>query len=272
MKWMPGTVTSAWSGQVRQKSRTAPVRMLPGSALMNSLGSSDRAGTDLPGCGRLRPGTAREQDARRSHPSSSTGPPSIDIDLSGFEEDPPCLHPCTSPSPYICGPGDFRSSAMSGAPAGRAAGDAGQVRCRRPYKRPGCGSGGGPGSGGPGHRVVVRGSACRAAICTSRRSTPASSMVRAGVRLERCGWRTVLAAIGACIVDGAGRAPLTWVTDGRHARAGRDHVNRHPPAMTKLQMRRLSAGSRRSAPNSVELALSAARGRRNATWSFRLVR
>jgi hypothetical protein len=39
MKWMPGTVTSAWSGQVRQKSRTAPVRMLPGWALMNSLGS-----------------------------------------------------------------------------------------------------------------------------------------------------------------------------------------------------------------------------------------
>jgi len=38
-KWMPGTVTSAWSGQVRQKFRTAPVRMLPGSALTNSLGS-----------------------------------------------------------------------------------------------------------------------------------------------------------------------------------------------------------------------------------------
>lgn len=41
MKWMPGTVTSAWSGQVRQKSRTAPVKMLPGSALMNSLGNPE---------------------------------------------------------------------------------------------------------------------------------------------------------------------------------------------------------------------------------------
>ena len=39
MKWMPGTVTSAWSGHVRQKSRTGPVRMLPGSALTNSFGS-----------------------------------------------------------------------------------------------------------------------------------------------------------------------------------------------------------------------------------------
>lgn len=39
MKWMPGTVTSAWSGQVRQDSWTGPAKMLPGSALTNSFGS-----------------------------------------------------------------------------------------------------------------------------------------------------------------------------------------------------------------------------------------
>jgi hypothetical protein len=39
MKCTPGTVTSVWSGQVRQNSRCAPVRIAPGSALMNSLGS-----------------------------------------------------------------------------------------------------------------------------------------------------------------------------------------------------------------------------------------
>ena len=33
MKWMPGTVISSWFGQRRQKSRCAPTRMLPGSAL-----------------------------------------------------------------------------------------------------------------------------------------------------------------------------------------------------------------------------------------------
>jgi hypothetical protein len=39
MKWMPGTVTPAWSGPVRQNSPNGPARMLPGSALTNSLGS-----------------------------------------------------------------------------------------------------------------------------------------------------------------------------------------------------------------------------------------
>jgi hypothetical protein len=39
MKWLPGTVTSVWLGQVRTKSRRAPVRMEPGSALTNSFGT-----------------------------------------------------------------------------------------------------------------------------------------------------------------------------------------------------------------------------------------
>ena len=39
LKWMPGAVTSAWSGQVRQKSQTRPAKMLPGSVLTNSFGS-----------------------------------------------------------------------------------------------------------------------------------------------------------------------------------------------------------------------------------------
>jgi hypothetical protein len=30
--WMPGTVTSAWSGRLRQNSRTGRAKMLPGSA------------------------------------------------------------------------------------------------------------------------------------------------------------------------------------------------------------------------------------------------
>jgi hypothetical protein len=53
------------------------------------------------------------------------------------------------------------------------------VRYRRPCRRPGCSSGGGRGCVGPFlvDRIVVRGSAWRAAIWTSRRSTPASKLV-----------------------------------------------------------------------------------------------
>jgi Nucleotidyl transferase AbiEii toxin, Type IV TA system len=36
-KWTPGTVTSVWFAQVRQKSRDGPERTMPGSALMNSF-------------------------------------------------------------------------------------------------------------------------------------------------------------------------------------------------------------------------------------------
>ena len=36
-------------------------------------------------------------------------------------------------------------------PAAGAAGDVGEIRCRRPCRRPGCSSGGGPGCCGPGH-------------------------------------------------------------------------------------------------------------------------
>ncbi|MFY9934524.1 MAG: hypothetical protein WAK82_41615, partial [Streptosporangiaceae bacterium] len=44
MKWMPATVTSVWSGQARQNSRWRPVRMAPGSAFTNSLGTVRSAG------------------------------------------------------------------------------------------------------------------------------------------------------------------------------------------------------------------------------------
>ena len=40
MKWDPFTVTSRWLGQPRQNSLCAPVRIVPGPALMNSLGMS----------------------------------------------------------------------------------------------------------------------------------------------------------------------------------------------------------------------------------------
>src|SRR6266403_2984198 len=40
MKCEPGTVTSFWFFQLRQNSLTAPIRMAPGSALMNSFGMS----------------------------------------------------------------------------------------------------------------------------------------------------------------------------------------------------------------------------------------
>ena len=40
MKWVPFTVTSSWLGHRRQNSRCAPVRIVSGSALMKSLGSS----------------------------------------------------------------------------------------------------------------------------------------------------------------------------------------------------------------------------------------
>src|SRR5713226_9961971 len=40
MKWLPATVISLWLGQARQNSRGAPVRIAPGSALMNSFGTS----------------------------------------------------------------------------------------------------------------------------------------------------------------------------------------------------------------------------------------
>jgi hypothetical protein len=36
MKWLPFTVTSCWFFQLRQKSRWAPVKIAPGSALMKS--------------------------------------------------------------------------------------------------------------------------------------------------------------------------------------------------------------------------------------------
>ncbi|WP_182545353.1 hypothetical protein [Halosaccharopolyspora lacisalsi] len=39
-KWLPGTVTSRWSVQVRTRSRWGPVRMAPGSALTRSLGTA----------------------------------------------------------------------------------------------------------------------------------------------------------------------------------------------------------------------------------------
>ena len=40
MKWIPGTVTSCWFFQVRQKARDRPISIEPGSAEMNSFGSS----------------------------------------------------------------------------------------------------------------------------------------------------------------------------------------------------------------------------------------
>src|SRR5271170_417587 len=40
MKCTPGTVTSAWFFQLRQNSRTAPIRIAPGSAFTNSFGNS----------------------------------------------------------------------------------------------------------------------------------------------------------------------------------------------------------------------------------------
>src|SRR6184192_2052123 len=40
MKCEPGTVTSVWFFQPRQKSLTAPIRMAPGSALTNNFGMS----------------------------------------------------------------------------------------------------------------------------------------------------------------------------------------------------------------------------------------
>src|SRR5262244_809066 len=42
-KWRPFTVTSVWFNQARQSSRCLPTRIEPGSALMNSLGTSAEA-------------------------------------------------------------------------------------------------------------------------------------------------------------------------------------------------------------------------------------
>ena len=53
MKQYPCTITARWMGKARQCSRCSPVRMVPGSALMNSLVKSlddshrERAATDL---------------------------------------------------------------------------------------------------------------------------------------------------------------------------------------------------------------------------------
>ena len=62
-------------------------------------------------------------------------------------------------------------------PAARTAGDAAWVRCRMPCRRPGYSSGGGPGSGGPGHT---------ASWCGGRRAGPRSGH-RAG-RLRHPAW------------------------------------------------------------------------------------
>jgi hypothetical protein len=84
------------------------------------------------------------------------------------------------------------------------------VRCRRPCRRPGRAAGGGGGfvRARPG-RMVVRGSACRAATWTSGRSTPAPGMVvTKGVaehvrvcpgRLHASFLREVPQAAGGCV-------------------------------------------------------------------------
>src|ERR687891_2252043 len=62
-----------------------PSRPPAGDALSCHHGS-DRAGPDLPGCGRLRPGAGRESDARRSHPRAHlpTHPPLTRTDSKGI--------------------------------------------------------------------------------------------------------------------------------------------------------------------------------------------
>ena len=86
---------------------------------------------------------------------------------------------------------------------GQAPGDTGSLRCRRPCRRRGCSWGGSPGSGGP-YRMVVRGSAGRAAIWTSLRSTPASKHGR-----DECVAEHVRMGSGDLDAGGFGESPQT---------------------------------------------------------------
>jgi hypothetical protein len=54
------TANASWGGYWGSKG--------PSSSTAALHQRSDRGGTDLPGCGRLRPGAGREPDARRPHP------------------------------------------------------------------------------------------------------------------------------------------------------------------------------------------------------------
>src|ERR687887_1698987 len=64
-----------------------PGRPRPSDALPRNH-RPDRTGPDLPGCGRLRPGPAREPDARRSHPGAylPTHPPLGRFGVGAWDE------------------------------------------------------------------------------------------------------------------------------------------------------------------------------------------
>jgi hypothetical protein len=118
-------------------------------------------------------------------------------------------------------------------PAGTSRGRLGLVRCRRPCRRPGCSSGGGPGSGGP---VMAE-----SGIGTLRIPSPHRGGSRGPVRLLAIGQPPGLPAL-------PDQGPLLRVPPrgGRHPSNGRIM---HPAGASRSRCR--SAGLCRRAPEPI---------------------